>query len=153
MSCNVPHADPTSPTNSVYVGDSKDVYSAETMMTAPTLSPQEDAPRQLEYPAQVEPIDGGNTSQQPSFGNHNDNNCGSPCYERDIAGDKTLQESAARWAKHMQSDSALADDSETSCTCYEGAPQLQAWIYETSNSEMTIGERLQKSHWEHDLEK
>lgn len=28
------------------------------------------------------------------------------------------------------------------------APQLQAWVYETSSSELTVGERLQKSYWE-----
>ncbi|PVH83346.1 hypothetical protein DL98DRAFT_529453 [Cadophora sp. DSE1049] len=59
-----------------------------------------------------------------------------------------MEEPHINWAEENSLAPGDENDCESPIDIFEEAPQLQAWVYETSNSELTVGERLQKSYWE-----
>ncbi|KAG4433020.1 hypothetical protein IFR05_011503 [Cadophora sp. M221] len=52
------------------------------------------------------------------------------------------------WLEETSSAYGTENDFDSPVGPYEEAPQLQAWVYEISDPELTFGERLQKGYWE-----
>ncbi|KAH9222046.1 hypothetical protein DL95DRAFT_518817 [Leptodontidium sp. 2 PMI_412] len=75
---------------------------------------------------------------------------GSPLFEEPIIVYGSANHTKFEWLEEDNNAYGDENDCNSPVSPYEEAPQLQAWIYETSNTNLTFGERLQKGYWRND---